>query len=119
MVKAIWLLKRRSDMSPEDFHRYWRERHGPLFCHSPAARRYCVRYEQNHATPENAAMSDDDFDGASVMWFHSMEDFQAMLADPGFQNVVIEDGENFVDGPATKRLMSFAEERFEIPVNSP
>jgi uncharacterized protein (TIGR02118 family) len=119
MVKAIWFLKRRSDMSPPDFHRYWRDKHGPLFCNSSAARRHVLRYEQNHATPENAAMSDDDFDGASVMWFRSMQDFQAMFADPEFQNVVMADGENFLDPTATKQLMCFAEESFDIPVNTP
>ena len=104
MVKAIWLLKRRSDMSPADFHAYWREKHGPLFCNTSAAQRYVVRYEQNHATPENAAISDD-FDGASVMWFRSIADMEAMYADPDFQNVVMADGANFVDRTATKRLL--------------
>ena len=114
MVKGIWFLKRRSDMSPADFHRYWREKHGPLHCNSSAARRYCVRYEQNHATPENATINDDGFDGASVMWFRSIEDFEAMFADPEYQNVVVADGENFLDGSATKRLLCFAEESFDI-----
>ena len=117
MVKFITFLKRRSDMSAEDFHRYWRETHGPLHCNSPAARRYVLRYEQNHATPENAAMSDDEFDGAAVMWFRSIEDFEAMFADPEYQNVVMADGQNFLDGMAVKRLLCFAEEPFDIPAN--
>ena len=115
MIKAIWFLKRRSDLSPDDFHRYWRETHGPLFCSSPAGRRYVLRYEQNHATPENATMSDDEFDGAAVMWFRSHDDFQALFADPDYQNVVMADGENFLDVTATKQLISFAEEPFDIP----
>jgi len=119
MVKAMWFLKRRSDVSPADFHRYWREKHGPLFCNSPAAQRYVLRYEQNHATPENATMSDDDFDGASVMWFRSTEDFEALHADPEYQNVVMADGANFLDPTATKQLVCFAEESFDIAVNAP
>jgi uncharacterized protein (TIGR02118 family) len=114
MVKAIWLLKRRSGMDKTDFHDYWRDKHGPLFCNSPAAQRYVVRYEQNHATPENAEI-DDDFDGASVMWFRSIEDFQALQSDLEYQNVVMADGDNFLDLVATKQLLSFAEEPFEIP----
>src|SRR5215813_5655045 len=114
MVKAIWLLKRRSGMDRTDFHDYWRDKHGPLFCNSPAAKRYVVRYEQNHATPENAEI-DDDFDGASVMWFRSIEDFQALQSDLEYQNVVMADGDNFLDVVATKQLLSFAEEPFEIP----
>ena len=69
-------------------------------------------------SPENAAMSDDGFDGASVMWFRSIEDSQAMFADSEFQNVVIADGENFLDPTATVQLMCFAEESFDIPVST-
>ena len=119
MVKFICFLRRRSDMSPADFHRYWRDTHGPLHCNSSAARRYVLRYEQNHAMPENAAISDDDFDGASVMWFRSIEDFETMFADPEYQKVVVADGENFLDLTATKRLLCFAEESFDIPANDP
>jgi uncharacterized protein (TIGR02118 family) len=117
MVKAIWLLKRRSDTSPAYFHRYWRETHGPLHCSSPAAQRYVLRYEQNHATPENAAMSEEEFDGASIMWFRSVADYEALFADPEYQNVLA-DGENFLDLTATKQLISFAEETFEIPTGN-
>jgi uncharacterized protein (TIGR02118 family) len=116
MVKAIWLLKRRSGMKKADFHDYWRDKHGPLFCNSSAARRYVLRYEQNHATPENAEIDQDDFDGASVMWFRSIEDFHAMFSDPEFQSVVMSDGDNFLDPTATKQLLSFAEEPFDVPV---
>jgi uncharacterized protein (TIGR02118 family) len=119
MVKFICFLKRRSDVSPAEFHRYWRDKHGPLHCNSLAARRYCLRYEQNHATPENVGMSDDDLDGASVMWFRSIEDFEAMFADPEYQNVVMVDGENFLDRAGTKRLLCFAEESFDIAANAP
>ena len=30
MIKVIFCLRRRADMSLEDFQRYWREVHGPL-----------------------------------------------------------------------------------------
>jgi len=119
MVKVIWFLRRRSDMNPADFHRYWRDKHGPLHCDSSAARRYSLSYEQDHGAPENAAMSDDDFDGASIMWFRSIEDFQAMFADPEYQNVVMADGENFLDPTATKRLICISEESFDIPNAAP
>ena len=51
MVKAFWFLKRRSEISPDDFHQYWREQHGPLFYNTAPAQRYVTRYEQNHAAP--------------------------------------------------------------------
>ena len=116
MVKAFWFLKRRSEMNSDDFHRHWREQHGPLFCNNAAAQRYVTRYEQNHAVPENHALSGDDYeeyDGISIMWFRSVEDFQAMFADPAFAPV-LEDGDQFVDGTAMKQIFTFVEEPFAV-----
>jgi uncharacterized protein (TIGR02118 family) len=118
MVKMFYFFKRHGDMSRDEFHRYWRERHAPLFCNTGIARRYVVRYEQNHTTPENAGIAGDDFDGVSVMWFRSVDDVHAMRADPEFRDVVLPDGEKFIDGAATKLLMTFAEEPFAIAVDS-
>jgi uncharacterized protein (TIGR02118 family) len=112
MVKMFYFLKRRADMSPAEFHRYWREHHGPLFCESAIARRYCVRYEQNHAPPENADVGGDEFDGVSVMWFRSVDDVRAMRADAEFRDVVVADGTNFLDTAATKLLIAVADESF-------
>jgi uncharacterized protein (TIGR02118 family) len=111
VVKFICFLKRRADMSSEDFHRYWREHHGPLFLSSRPAQRYALRYEQNHAIPESSAVTPDDYDGMSIMWFRSVEDFQAMFADPEFAPV-LEDGNEFLDAAATKQLLTYTEESF-------
>ena len=110
MVKMFYFLKRRSDISSADFHRYWREHHGPLFTTSSTARRYCLRYEQNHATPEIAQIGADEFDGVSVMWFRTVDDVHAMRADPEYRNVVVADGEHFLDASATKIIITIAEE---------
>ena len=42
-----------------------------------------------------------------------------MFADPDYQNLVMADGANFLDRTATKRLLCFAEESFDIPANAP
>jgi uncharacterized protein (TIGR02118 family) len=118
MVKMFYFFKRRADMSSDEFHRYWREHHAPLFCKTGIARRYVVRYEQNHTTPENAGVAGDDFDGVSVMCFRSVDDVHAMRADPEFRDVVLPDGEKFIDGAATKLLMTFAEEPFAIAADN-
>ena len=30
MIKLVFVIRRRKDMAPEEFHRYWLEEHGPL-----------------------------------------------------------------------------------------
>ena len=106
-------MKRRPDVSREEFHRYWREHHGPLFCENAAARRYVVRYEQIHAVIENDELGADDFDGVSVMWFNVVADLIAMRAHPAYAEVV-SDGHNFIDMTNAKVLLSDAEEVFDV-----
>jgi uncharacterized protein (TIGR02118 family) len=119
MVKMFYFLKRRPDLSPAEFHQYYREQHGPLFCNSAASRRYVLRYEQNHTAPENAGIDGDDFDGISVMWFRSVDDVHALRANPEYRDVVVTDGANFIDLPATKVMMTLSEQTFGIAVDHP
>jgi hypothetical protein len=77
MVKMLFFLKRRPEISRAEFHRYWSDQHGPLFSNSAVARRYIIRYEQNHTAPENAEIDGLDFDGFSVMWLRSVDDVHA------------------------------------------
>ena len=93
-----------------------REQHGPLFCSVAPAQQYVTRYEQNHAAPENHSISGDDweeYDGVSIMWFRSVEDMQAMFADPAFAPV-LEDGAQFLDPTATMQIVTFDEEPFAL-----
>jgi len=114
MIKMFYFLNCRSGMSPSGFHRYWREQHGPLFCNTELARRYVLRYEQNHTAPEDADIGGEGFDGVSVMWFRSTEDIHAMRAHPEFLDVVVADGDKFLESTATRVLMTLDEEPFGI-----
>jgi uncharacterized protein (TIGR02118 family) len=40
MVKAISLIRRKSGLSREDFHRYWWDVHGTIAARIPGLRRY-------------------------------------------------------------------------------
>ena len=52
------------------------------------------------------------------MWFRSVEDMQAMFADPAFAPV-LEDGERFLDQSATKQIVTSAEEPFALGAGQP
>jgi EthD domain len=110
MLKVFYFFKRRPDISAHEFHRYWREEHGPLFCGTQLAQRYVVRYEQNHTSEANAVINGDDFDGVSIMWFRTIDDIRGYYADPDFAAVLIPDGDRFIDAAATRRVITEAEE---------
>lgn len=96
MIKLVAMLKRKEGLTPEEFHRHWREVHGPLI-RSTKSGSYVVRYEQNHrplADYDNRIVSD--YDGVTVQWFRSMEDFYASVAEPDYADISA-DVERFID----------------------
>jgi hypothetical protein len=114
MVKVFFFLKRRAEISADDFHRHWTAHHGPLFVTCTAVRRYVVHYEQNHAGVAATGLPCLDFDGVSVMSFRTIDDFQSMRADPEYRRVVVSDGETFGDASATRVMMTSEEDQYEI-----
>ena len=63
--KAVILLRRRDDMTPEEFRHWWLHEHAPLAAQLPGVRRIVF----------NAAADNDDVDGVSELWFDSEQDF--------------------------------------------
>jgi uncharacterized protein (TIGR02118 family) len=78
MVKAIYLIRRKSGMSTEDFHRYWREVHGAIAARIPGLRRYV----QCHAIAPNRDGTE--FDGAAEAWFDDMDAVRRAVASPEY-----------------------------------
>lgn len=79
MIKFVMAIRRRADVSPEEFHRYWLEEHGPLArgLLEPLGLR---RYVQAHtrSTDLNALLASsrgttEAFDGLAELWFDSLE----------------------------------------------
>ena|SRR5437879_2995111 len=97
MIELVAVLRRKPGMSPEEFHRHWRETHGPLVV--KALGRHFVGYEQHHRLVEEYG-HDDQWDGVAVQRFESRADFDAFLSDPAYAERVAPDEESFLDRPA-------------------
>jgi len=95
MVKLTCLLRRKPGMSPEEFHRYWRERHGPLVASTRSAS-HVLRYEQHHRLLGSYSEDDGGYDGVTEQWFASMEEYEAHVAERDFAEVWA-DLANFLD----------------------
>lgn len=111
MVKLICFLKRRPGMTVEEFHTYWRERHGPLVA-STASGSYVLRYEQNHRCPADYARDQDGFDGVTEQWYASIEDFYKSVQEPDYAEIEA-DLPKFLD---TGRLVFVLTEEPEVVV---
>ncbi len=67
MFKAIILLKRREDMSHDEFKQWWLVDHSSLATQLPGVRKIVF----------NLAADGGAYDGVSELWFDSQADFEA------------------------------------------
>jgi uncharacterized protein (TIGR02118 family) len=110
MIKMTYCVRKIPDMSEEDFHRYWLEKHGPLVRERAEAMRV-KKYIQSHTIadtdeiPLNKALQEsrgtaDHFDGAAELWWDSIEDLAAGANSPEGAKAaqdLLEDEKNFID----------------------
>jgi len=94
MVVLVALLPRKPGMSKEDFHRHWRERHGPLVVETLG--KHLLGYEQYHRLPDGMG-SGDEWDGIAIQRYESEEAFMAFLNDPAYAEKIAPDEQQFMD----------------------
>jgi uncharacterized protein (TIGR02118 family) len=92
MIKSMGLAKRKDGMTVEEFHRYWRDVHGPIVARTPGLRRYI----QCHTLPElYEGDTPPPFDGVAELYYDSVEAMTEARATPEFQ-AASADGPNFI-----------------------
>ena len=107
MIKLVFTLRRRPDMSREEFQAYWRDRHAPLVRRHAEVLRI-RRYVQTHARASelSAALGasrggePDYYDGVAELWWDSLEDLAAVISTEEGQaaaNELLEDERRFID----------------------
>ena len=106
MVKLICFVRRKPGMDAEEFHRYWREEHGPL-ARRPLEPLNLRRYVQTHTldTDLNAQLAAargtvEAFDGVAELWWDSLDDLLAALGSEDGQRAnaeLAEDEARFID----------------------
>jgi len=92
MHKIVTLIKRRSDLSVENFQTYWAGHHGPLMKQAPGIRRYV----QSHALPQGYRRGELLFDGISELWFEDESAYEHCLNSNEFK-AAVRDLDVFVD----------------------
>jgi len=110
MIKVVFCLRRRADLSPEEFQRYWREVHGPLVRQHQAALRI-EKYVQIHTdrgplTQRLGAFrgSGAPFDGVAEIWYESREALEAIgrtAEGRAASRELLEDERRFIDHHAS------------------
>lgn len=106
MIKITFCLRRKPEMSLEEFQRYWFENHAPLV-QKHAGALHIKRYVQTHAaeTPLNGVLREsrggpDPYDGVAEIWFDTIEDMMSAMDDDAGRHAsqaLLEDEKKFID----------------------
>ena len=96
-VSLFAFVKRREDMSHEEFLDYWHHTHGPLIRDTPGLRDRLLRYEQHPARADDRS----GWDGVAIQQFACWDDFVAMLGGPAGEAMRADEG-NFLDASSIR-----------------
>ena len=107
MIKITYALRRRPELSAEEFHRYWRTEHAALV-RQHASAMGLRRYIQSHTieTPideplrASRSLGPEPYDGVAELYFDSVEALVASLSDEEVQAIgaaLVEDEHRFID----------------------
>jgi uncharacterized protein (TIGR02118 family) len=113
MIKIVALIKRRPDLTLEEFSAYYEHRHAPLFARSiqPDVTAAIKHYVQNHAVRLGAGTTDPPYDCVTEIGFDDLAGMERWtswyLGDGG--TVLRDDEENFMD--VARRVVIVADAR--------
>ncbi|MDP9236825.1 MAG: EthD family reductase [Chloroflexota bacterium] len=92
MVKLIYCISKKPEMTVAEFQAYWRGTHAPIAGAIPGLRRYV----QCHVVPETYTRQTPPYDGAAELWFDDLDALRAAMQTPELQ-AALEDERNFID----------------------
>jgi uncharacterized protein (TIGR02118 family) len=122
MIKLVFCLRRLPTLSPEEFRRYWYERHAPLVrshADTLGIRRYVQTHAIGHAVADALRASRGGpagYDGVAELWWDSLEALVAASATEAGRAAslaLLEDERTFID--LARSPLFVAEERPIIP----
>jgi uncharacterized protein (TIGR02118 family) len=107
MIKLVFSLRRRPEMTREEFQAHWRDNHAPLVSRHAEALRI-RRYVQTHARSSELAAAQsavrgsppDVYDGQAELWWDSLDEMIAAVSTPAGQQAaaeLLEDERRFID----------------------
>ena len=110
MIKLVYCVKKRPDLSDEEFHEYWLNQHGPLVSRlapSMDVKRYVQSHTMSlelHDMVKATRELGDIYDGIAELWWESLDAFidaysspEGMEADAALR----EDEAKFIDFAAS------------------
>ena len=123
MVKLVYCLRKRADISSEEFHRYWLNDHGPRvrkLAEAIKAKKYVQSHtlapELNQMFRESRGLAEP-YDGITEVWWEDLESLKAgMESESGSEahKVLLEDEAKFIDFSQSRVFMTEEHTIFDL-----
>jgi len=109
MIRLVFALRRKSELSLDEFHDYWRRKHGPLVA-SFAEDLNILRYVQTHTIEDGSNEAaqkargnmEPHYDGVAEVWWSTEAELEAAVASDAGRAAgaaLLEDEATFIDLP--------------------
>ncbi len=106
MIKMTILLRRKPELTHDEFIAYHRDRHAPLFSALDEVKQYVRRYVQCHATGDLLpGLPDNHIDGSTELWFDDIAGIAGVFQSPNYLATIRPDEEKFLDLHACEFLL--------------
>jgi uncharacterized protein (TIGR02118 family) len=92
MIKLVYCITKRPELSDQDFFHYWHTVHAPIGARIPGVRRFVQSRRMIVPGDKHAP----DFDGMVELWFDDMESLLRARQSPEWK-ASTEDESNFID----------------------
>src|ERR1700730_7965709 len=113
MLHVHYFITRKAGMTDAEFHRYWRETHGPIAAKIPQLHRYV----QSHRIP--AFGSNSPYDGEAEVLVDGLDAMAALRRSPEYLDGALADERNFIDLARVEWLATQDHVIVEGPTGSP
>lgn len=104
MIKLVYCISKRPDLTDAEFFDYWRNIHGPIGARIPGLRRLV----QSHTIAGQPGVRAADFDGMAELWFDDLDALLAARQSPEWRASTADEA-NFID--QTRVALFVTEER--------
>jgi uncharacterized protein (TIGR02118 family) len=98
MLHVFYFISRRKTLDDAEFHRYWKDVHGPIVKRIGALKRY-VQLHRVAFPGQNSP-----YDGAAEVWVDDEAALASIMHDPAYLDGALADEPNFIDMSCTEWL---------------
>ncbi len=93
MLHVLYFITRKAGLTDAEFHRYWREVHGPIAKKIPQLKSYV----QTHRIPFPGGAANSPYDGAAEVMIENEAALEQLRREPAYLNGALVDEAKFID----------------------